>query len=74
MAYTIEGELRSIYQINDPITAADSKRLAEAMASLGSDFIPGYGDGKAFVEAQDCSGLLIPDTDLGENPRRERGV
>ncbi|MBH9016458.1 DNA/RNA non-specific endonuclease, partial [Pseudomonas aeruginosa] len=53
MAYTIEGELRSIYQINDPITAADSKRLAEAMASLGSDFIPGYGDGKAFVEAQD---------------------
>ncbi|MBG4840030.1 colicin immunity protein [Pseudomonas aeruginosa] len=22
----------------------------------------------------DCSGLLIPDTDLGENPRRERGV
>ncbi|WP_229601645.1 hypothetical protein [Pseudomonas aeruginosa] len=21
-----------------------------------------------------CSGLLIPDTDLGENPRRERGV
>ncbi|WP_157788727.1 DUF4158 domain-containing protein, partial [Pseudomonas aeruginosa] len=21
----------------------------------------------------DCSGLLIPDTDLGENPRRERG-
>ncbi|MBN0182634.1 hypothetical protein JTL53_36750, partial [Pseudomonas aeruginosa] len=35
------------------ITAADSKRLAEAMASLGSDFIPGYGDGKAFVEAQD---------------------
>ncbi|MFP8930453.1 DUF637 domain-containing protein, partial [Pseudomonas aeruginosa] len=53
MEYTIEGELRSIYQINDPITAADSKRLAEAMASLGSDFIPGYGDGKAFVEAQD---------------------
>ncbi len=23
---------------------------------------------------QECSGLLIPDTDLGENPRRERGV
>ncbi|MDV7848645.1 hypothetical protein [Pseudomonas aeruginosa] len=22
----------------------------------------------------ECSGLLIPDTDLGENPRRERGV
>ncbi|MNM96870.1 hypothetical protein D3C81_1093630 [compost metagenome] len=53
MAYTIEGELRSIYQLNDPITAGDSKRLAEAMASFGSDFIPGYGDGKAFAEAQD---------------------
>ncbi len=24
--------------------------------------------------ANECSGLLIPDTDLGENPRRERGV
>lgn len=24
--------------------------------------------------APNCSGLLIPDTDLGENPRRERGV
>ncbi|WP_311059210.1 hypothetical protein [Pseudomonas aeruginosa] len=24
--------------------------------------------------ALECSGLLIPDTDLGENPRRERGV
>ena len=26
------------------------------------------------IHDQDCSGLLIPDTDLGENPRRERGV
>ncbi|MFU5637564.1 hypothetical protein [Pseudomonas aeruginosa] len=25
-------------------------------------------------QTNDCSGLLIPDTDLGENPRRERGV
>ncbi|MDU0702709.1 DUF6429 family protein [Pseudomonas aeruginosa] len=25
-------------------------------------------------EGIECSGLLIPDTDLGENPRRERGV
>ncbi len=25
-------------------------------------------------EIFECSGLLIPDTDLGENPRRERGV
>ncbi|MBG7282545.1 hypothetical protein I5G53_30145 [Pseudomonas aeruginosa] len=25
-------------------------------------------------EGDSCSGLLIPDTDLGENPRRERGV
>ncbi|MGK4694426.1 hypothetical protein ACSLV1_25405, partial [Pseudomonas aeruginosa] len=25
-------------------------------------------------EGERCSGLLIPDTDLGENPRRERGV
>ncbi|RFQ20444.1 hypothetical protein D0N87_24605, partial [Pseudomonas sp. ATCC 13867] len=28
-------------------------RLAEAMVSFGSDFIPGYGDAKSFVEAQD---------------------
>ncbi|HHW2766430.1 type I restriction-modification system subunit M N-terminal domain-containing protein [Pseudomonas aeruginosa] len=28
----------------------------------------------SYGEAQECSGLLIPDTDLGENPRRERGV
>ncbi|MCT5415281.1 hypothetical protein LZK50_27335 [Pseudomonas aeruginosa] len=27
-----------------------------------------------FKHKEDCSGLLIPDTDLGENPRRERGV
>jgi filamentous hemagglutinin len=53
MAYTIEGELHSIYKINDPITAGDSKRLAEAMASFGSDFIPGYGDAKAFADAED---------------------
>ncbi len=26
------------------------------------------------LDAAQCSGLLIPDTDLGENPRRERGV
>ncbi len=26
------------------------------------------------VSIMECSGLLIPDTDLGENPRRERGV
>ncbi|EPG5769536.1 helix-turn-helix transcriptional regulator [Pseudomonas aeruginosa] len=28
---------------------------------------------EAWLESK-CSGLLIPDTDLGENPRRERGV
>ncbi|EPB7178961.1 TPA: hypothetical protein ACRNCK_006154 [Pseudomonas aeruginosa] len=28
----------------------------------------------AAYNAGHCSGLLIPDTDLGENPRRERGV
>ncbi|WP_218046282.1 hypothetical protein, partial [Pseudomonas aeruginosa] len=26
------------------------------------------------AQTPECSGLLIPDTDLGENPRRERGV
>ncbi|RPW32376.1 hypothetical protein IPC749_31380, partial [Pseudomonas aeruginosa] len=52
-AYTIESELRSINQINNPITAGDSKRLAKALASFGSDFVPVYGDTKAFSEAQD---------------------
>ncbi|RCG91743.1 hypothetical protein CSB89_2285 [Pseudomonas aeruginosa] len=27
-----------------------------------------------FLKQAECSGLLIPDTDLGENPRPERGV
>ncbi|MHB9799637.1 two-partner secretion domain-containing protein [Pseudomonas sp. MT3] len=53
MAYTITAELQSNLAVNNPITAADSKRLAEAMVSFGSDFIPGYGDAKSFVEAQD---------------------
>ncbi|MEX6774109.1 DUF637 domain-containing protein, partial [Pseudomonas aeruginosa] len=52
-AYTIESELRSINQVNNPITAGDSKRLAKALASFGSDFVPVYGDTKAFSEAQD---------------------
>ncbi|MFP6361929.1 DUF637 domain-containing protein, partial [Pseudomonas aeruginosa] len=53
MAYTITAELQSNLAVNNPITAVDSKRLAEAMVSFGSDFIPGYGDAKSFVEAQD---------------------
>ncbi len=39
----------------------------------------GYSTDGAYCNFPDenspfCSGLLIPDTDLGENPRRERGV
>ncbi len=36
-------------------------------------FIRGYESFRIERNLQ-CSGLLIPDTDLGENPRRERGV
>ncbi|UPG11204.1 TIR domain-containing protein [Pseudomonas aeruginosa] len=38
---------------------------------IASDTKVGFIDKAEFEE---CSGLLIPDTDLGENPRRERGV
>ncbi|MGG4748346.1 Wzz/FepE/Etk N-terminal domain-containing protein [Pseudomonas aeruginosa] len=43
-------------------------RVAVVPPALGS--IEGFNVGRR----ENCSGLLIPDTDLGENPRRERGV
>ncbi len=43
----------------------------------GAEFSYGYppkDEDTIVVSEAVCSGLLIPDTDLGENPRRERGV
>ena len=47
------------------------QKVSNAQKSTGTAyllwfFLGGFG--------AHCSGLLIPDTDLGENPRRERGV
>nr|WP_256660500.1 DUF637 domain-containing protein [Pseudomonas sp. GL93] len=52
-AYSIEAELRSIKEINNPFAAAQTARLAKELAEFGSDFIPVYGDVKAFSEAED---------------------
>ncbi|MCT2504943.1 hypothetical protein MNU13_27105 [Pseudomonas aeruginosa] len=50
-------------------------RLPEMLwASLVITVIPRDQALEAFRDIAACSGLLIPDTDLGENPRRERGV
>ncbi|AON08666.1 hypothetical protein A6681_22620 [Pseudomonas aeruginosa] len=47
----------------------------EYVAGLGGgdDAVLNEEQAKVAIERV-CSGLLIPDTDLGENPRRERGV
>ncbi|OPA85728.1 hypothetical protein BFW87_27200 [Pseudomonas fluorescens] len=52
-AYSIESELRSIKETNNPFAAAQTARLAKGLAEFGSDFIPVYGDIKAFSEAKD---------------------
>ncbi|MER0662584.1 hypothetical protein ACEOUA_28450, partial [Pseudomonas aeruginosa] len=57
-------------------------RLVEARVSAGfpspaDDYAETYLSLDELVNVRApsvyCSGLLIPDTDLGENPRRERG-
>lgn len=57
-AYTIEAELRSNIALNDPIAATQVKRLAASLGELGSEFIPVYGDAKAFAEAEDAFDYL----------------
>ncbi|WP_144243184.1 hypothetical protein [Pseudomonas fluorescens] len=76
-AYSIESELRSIKEINNPFAAAQTARLAKELAEFGSDFISVYGDAKAFSEAQDpfdyaiASVGLIPG--LGDSAQKVLG-
>ncbi|MFO2083194.1 hypothetical protein QOT62_29895 [Pseudomonas aeruginosa] len=49
--------------------ANGSKKAHDLKEWAGKERADGTTNAEEF-----CSGLLIPDTDLGENPRRERGV
>ncbi|PAT45945.1 hypothetical protein CJU41_21325, partial [Pseudomonas aeruginosa] len=58
----------AVFHLVDAYLPVRRKGIAEAF-TLYHEF---YGDKlKGGIVKTRCSGLLIPDTDLGENPRRE---
>ncbi len=69
--FTLEGILRSTDVNGEPTS---SVLLDEVRHAYLDWYDTQLGKQSASSVLHGCSGLLIPDTDLGENPRRERGV
>ncbi|WP_350353771.1 hypothetical protein [Pseudomonas aeruginosa] len=85
----VAEQLREVPHVNavlDKMLANNSKPETQIFELLTASFYLKNGYQVSFIpensitwpdgktKKSPCSGLLIPDTDLGENPRRERGV
>ncbi|MBV5528314.1 AAA family ATPase [Pseudomonas aeruginosa] len=72
---TVIGCPRHMLVLGGPGSGKTTVALLKAEALIGEQQLK-TGQRVLFLSfaRATCSGLLIPDTDLGENPRRERGV